>query len=243
MEEMRPSDYTDLVVVCGPYIDGSVITDLMRKMPHARSHGINLSMIQPVEQLSVTFQQLFERDSNRFARPDLAFAASAKRVPAVGRILVHPQPEYGGRARHNQANSAIELLLARHEAAIVTIDTQLVTNTGGLRTPAEVESLIARMDLIVTTRLHGTVLALKHRVPVIAIDPIAGGAKISAQARLIGWPVLFDVDNLDPVRLDAAFSYCQTREAVRLAGECAHRAITILRPLRRKFIDGLLTTY
>ena len=47
-----------------------------------------------------------------------------------------------------------------------------------LRTAEEVESLIARMDVVLTTRLHGLVLALKHGVPVVAIDPIAGGAKL-----------------------------------------------------------------
>lgn len=63
-------------------------------------------------------------------------------------------------------------------------------NAGGLRTSAEIESLIARMDIVVTTRLHDMVLALKNGVPAIAVDPIAGGAKITQQARAINWPIL-----------------------------------------------------
>lgn len=239
MEQMQPADYTDVIVVCGPYNEGWAPAELIRRMPHARSHGINLSMMQPVEQLRLPFHQLFERDSNRCSRPDLSFLAPHQRVPVVGQILVHPQPEYGDRGRHNEANAAIAQLLSRHPAAIVPIDTQLDVNAVGLRSPSEVESLIARMDLIVTTRLHGTVLALKHRVPVIPVDPVAGGAKISAQVRAIGWPVLFTGEDLNPERLDQAFRYCLTREAVELAGERAERAITILRSLEREFIEGL----
>ena len=50
------------------------------------------------------------------------------------------------------------------------IDTRLdVPNNSGLRTPAEIESLIAAMDVMVTTRLHGTVLALRNGVPAIPL--------------------------------------------------------------------------
>ena len=34
------------------------------------------------------------------------------------------------------------------------------------------------MDAVVTTRLHGTVLAIKNGVPPVVIDPIAGGRKV-----------------------------------------------------------------
>ena len=70
----------------------------------------------------------------------------------------------------------------------VKIDTRLDTNQTGLRTPAEVESVIRKMDVVMTTRLHGLVLAIKNGVPVIAIDPVAGGAKIKRQAESIDWP-------------------------------------------------------
>ena len=57
--------------------------------------------------------------------------------------------------------------------AVVAIDTRLDANRTGLRTPAQVESLIARTDVVVTTRLHGLVLALKNGVPAVAIDTVA----------------------------------------------------------------------
>ena len=57
-------------------------------------------------------------------------------------------------------------------------------------TAAQVEAVIARADVVVTTRLHGLVLALKNGVPALAIDPVADGAKVAAQAAAWGWPVL-----------------------------------------------------
>src|SRR5262249_15620796 len=129
--------------------------------------GLDLSMIRPVGEWN-PFDVLLERDSDRAARPDLSFLCRRPRVPVVGVALVHPQREYGPRGRHAEADAALGRLLAAREAALVRIDTRLDENATGLRTAAEVESLIARVDLMVTTRLHGMVLALKNGVPALA---------------------------------------------------------------------------
>jgi polysaccharide pyruvyl transferase WcaK-like protein len=51
------------------------------------------------------------------------------------------------------------------------------------------------MDMVVTMRLHGMVLALKNGIPAVAIDPQSGGAKIVRQAKEIGWLNAFSVDS------------------------------------------------
>jgi polysaccharide pyruvyl transferase WcaK-like protein len=107
---------------------------------------------------------------------------------------------------------------------VVPIDTCLEDNAGGLRTPAEVETLIARMDVVVTTRLHGTVLSLKNGVPALAVDPIAGGAKILRQAEVLGWPVVLTADRFTPQALAEAYDFCLTKEARDRAAHCAARA-------------------
>src|SRR6185436_7115787 len=130
------------------------------------------------------------------------------------------------------ANRAIERLTQSREMACVPIDTRLDTNPGGLRTPAEVESLLARMDVVVTTRLHGAVLALKNGVPVIPIDPEAGGAKIRRQIESIGWPILFCADGLDDALLARALDFCLTDAARLEARACAERAARRVEQLR-----------
>jgi polysaccharide pyruvyl transferase WcaK-like protein len=61
-----------------------------------------------------------------------------------------------------------------------------------LRTPREVEALIARMDVVITTRLHRTVPALKNGVPAVAINSVSGGAKIKRQAEALGSPAALE---------------------------------------------------
>ena len=90
----------------------------------------------------------------------------------------------------------------------VPIDTRLDVNATGLGSPAEVESLIARMDAIVTTRLHGPVLGLKNGVPPVVVDPIAGGQKVIRQAHSIGWSRAYTADRLDDRTLADALDYC-----------------------------------
>jgi hypothetical protein len=193
--------------------------------------GVNLSMVRPLRSYN-PFAHLFERDSTRAAHPDLVFATKEPRVPVVGRCVVETYDE----GRTEITDPAIDRLLARQEVAIVPIDTRLDENEVGLRTPREIESLIAKMDVVVTTRLHGTVLALKNGVPALAIDPEVGGFKIVRQAGVIGWPVVFSVDRISDEALAEAFAYCLTSEARELARSCAARARELLKSIRSEFI-------
>src|SRR5207244_2792607 len=108
-----------------------------------------------------------------------------------------------------KANAAIQRLVALRKMSAVPIDTRLdIPNASGLRNPGEVESLIARMDVVLTTRLHGMVFALKNGVPAIAVDPIPGGDKIRRQAETIGWPLAFCAEDVTHEQLQQAFDYC-----------------------------------
>ena len=227
----KASRYSHVVFVCGPFQDGELEQEMRRHFAGVPLIGMNLSMVQPLQSYN-PFAHLFERDSTRAARPDLVFATREKRVPVVGCCLVEPYDA----GRTEITDPAIDRLLARQEAAIVRIDTRLDENAVGLRTPREVESLIAKMDVVVTTRLHGTVLALKNGVPALAIDPEMGGFKIVRQAGLIGWPVAFAVDQISDKALAEAFAYCLTEEARELARACAARACEQLEATRSEFV-------
>ena len=233
-----PSNYSHVVFVCGPFGNGEPVTAFLERFAGCRMVGLDLSMLQRLDEWN-PFDVLFERDSSEAARPDISFLSCQSPVPVVGVILVHQQREYK-RGMHQAANDAIERLIGSRAMSVVPIDTRLdVANRAGLRSPAEVESLIARMDVVVTTRLHGTVLALKNGVPAIAIDPVAGGAKIRRQTAVIGWPVSFTADNLADQALRAALAYCLTDEAKAKALECRERATMILRDVRAQFIGAL----
>ena len=102
------------------------------------------------------------------------------------------------------------------------VDTRLAH--GDWRSPAtaeQVEAVIARADVVVTTRLHGLVLALKQGVPALAVDPVAGGAKVAAQAAVWGWPVLLARSGnpvLDRDELDRRWAWCRSAAGRARAG-------------------------
>lgn len=226
----NPSEFDRVVFVCGPFQDGELERELFSHFRDVPVIGVNLSMVQPLNEFN-PFQDLFERDSTRTVRPDLTFATRQPLVPLLGVCLVEDYP-----AGHTQeANAAIRRLVDSVEVATVNIDTRLDENSTGLRSPAEVESLIAGMDVLITTRLHGTVLALKNGVPVIAIDPEPGGFKIKRQAELIGWPHCFLVDQLRDEDLRAAFDCCLMPEAKLEANRCEARAREYLEGVKLEF--------
>ncbi len=233
-----PKTYSHVVFVCGPFGNGEPITDFLPRFAGCRLVGLNLSMLESLDAWN-PFDLLLERDSSATSRPDVSFLSRQARVPVVGVVLVHPQSEYKKRAMHQVANEAIHRLVDSREMSVVTIDTRLDTNSAGLRSPAEVESLIARMDVVLTTRLHGTVLALKNSVPAVAIDPITGGAKIRRQAETIGWPVVFTADALTDEALQQAFDYCLTEPARTKARDCCARATKAVQETRDEFISAL----
>jgi polysaccharide pyruvyl transferase WcaK-like protein len=135
------------------------------------------------------------------------------------------------------ANAKLEQIAAELECARIRIDTRLDENQTELRTPGEVASLIARTDVVLTTRLHGMALALRTGVPAVVVDPVAGGAKITRQAQVLGWSRCFAAD-VDVSELRRALRECLTEEARQEAVSIAQQAKKSLAEVRTAF-----TTY
>ena len=234
-----PSSYSDVVFVCGPVGPQATPAALLGRFPSSRHVGIDVTMLEPAASWN-PFDVLIERDSDVVSRPDLSFAAPRHDVPVIGVVLVEPyDPEYGARDMQPAARAAVRRLLDSRDAAIVEIDTRLERNSTGLRTADEVATVIARVDAVVTTRLHGLVMAIKAGVPALAIDPVAGGAKIRRQAEAIDWPYVRVADELDDPDLSRALDACLTEEARALARDCAARAADAIDRIRESFIETM----
>lgn len=235
---VQPSRFDRLLFVCGPFGNGPPLVEMLERFEGCEIVGVDVSMLQPLDEWN-PFDLLLERNSSAAARPDISFAAPLPDAPVVGVVRVHPQDEYGARARHKDANAAIDRLLDAKRMAAVQIDTRLDENAVGLRTPVDVETAVGRMDAIVTTRLHGMVLALRQGVPPVVIDPIAGGAKVITQARRIGWPLAFTVEEATDEILAAALDQClQPSKAVE-ARQCAAAARAEVEQIRDEFVTAL----
>ena len=231
-----PQAYDYVLFVCGPFGNGPPLLEFLDRF-RGKLLGLNLTMLQPLEEWN-PFELLIERDSSRTANPDIVFAAPARRAPVVGLVQIDAQPEYRDDLR-NSAHGAFQRLIDSREMAVVPIDTRLDQNSTGLRSAAEVESLISRMDVVLTTRLHGAVLALKSGVPVIAVDAVAGGAKVLRQCRTLGWQWIFTADSVTDLQLSRAFEHCLTETARRDAADCARRAAHAVELLGQQLLEWL----
>lgn len=240
-----PANYSHVVFVCGPFQRGELETEFLSRFARCNLIGLDLSMLLPLGTWN-PFDFLIERDSDRAAHPDIAFAARAAhhdigfnvrtaRDPSVGICRVEA---YEG-ASVAEANVAIDRLVASGGMVPVNIDTRLDMNSTGLRNAAEVESQLARMDAVVTTRLHGMVLALKNGVPVVAIDPEPGGAKVRRQAEVLQWPVVLAVEAANDNALRSGLDYCLSEPARGRAQASRAHAAGLLDRMRGEFMSAL----
>jgi hypothetical protein len=231
-----PARYSHLIFVCGPFHK----SNLLQRFEGCHRIGINLSMVEPVDSWN-PFDLLLERDSSAATRPDITLLSTTPRVPVVGLVLGRMDENAGKPGSSYQvANAALQQLVASREMSAVPIDTRLdIPGSGSFRTAREIESIISRMDVILTTRLHGMVLALKNGVPAIAVDPIPQGDKIRRQAEVLGWPLIFTVDDLTGKALQQAFDYSFTEAARTQAKECYGRAVKGIEELRDTFLTAM----
>ncbi|MFD7508518.1 polysaccharide pyruvyl transferase family protein [Streptomyces sp. NPDC059853] len=213
LEEAVPEAYTRLVFVCGP-LHGPRVAALHRRFAHCRRVAVGTSVIDPHDPAVTGFHRLLPRDGTPAPpRQDLSLRApGGAAVPVVGVILTDGQHEYGGRRLHAETARTVTSWLAAQPCAPVPLETRLDRTDGRLcGTPEQLLSVLERLDAVVTDRLHGLVLALRCGVPPLAVDPVRGGAKVTAQARACGWPALLPGERLDPAALDHWLDWCLTR--------------------------------
>ncbi|MEV6291588.1 polysaccharide pyruvyl transferase family protein [Streptomyces sp. NPDC051896] len=204
LETARPEAYDTVLFVCGP-VHGPQVTTLHARFRTCRRLAAGVSVVDAADPAATGFHEIIARDGTAApARRDLAATAAAGPLPpVVGVVLSQGQGEYGTRRPHEEVNARLTGWLAGKDCARLSADTRLAEDDWRLCARAEqFLALVSRCDLVVTTRLHGLVLALRTGTPVIAVDPVAGGAKVGAQARAVGWPALVDAGALSEEVLD-----------------------------------------
>lgn len=241
--QVDPLTYSHLLVVCGP-----CWKDLFYRRQeidlawfnHCIRIGINLTMIDPLEDWN-PFDFLIERDSDRTSRPDMTFLETTPEVPVVGRCVIHKQKEYGDRQRIELAIQRINDLIDRRDLAVIDIDTRWpsILNIAVQKNSAHVASIMKRVDVLLTNRLHGLVFAIKSGVPVIAVDSIAGGDKVTAQARTIGWPMVVEAEKATSEWMERALDWCLTIEAKEMVEACRENILIPLQAIEKDFMAAM----
>jgi hypothetical protein len=188
ISEVDPNEFSHVLLVCGPVWKTFFAQHELDRFSHCSFGGINLTIVDFDSIDDTPFDYLRHRDWKGSGRIDLSYFVNISKKPVVGLILAPAQDEYGARQRHEHAHRVIDELRNQGEFAFLEMDTRWPRgrNKNGFNSPEEFESILSLVDAVVTTRLHGLVLSHKSQIPVVAIDPIAGGDKVKAQALALG---------------------------------------------------------
>ncbi|GAA4866190.1 MULTISPECIES: polysaccharide pyruvyl transferase family protein [Saccharopolyspora] len=212
LDAARGTEYSHVVFACGP-VAGDRIDALHEAFPRSRRIAVGVSV---VDGGADGFHVVLPRDGGT-APPELDLATRPGRhdVPVVGVVLAPGQPEYGPRRRHDVVHERIGSWLGALDAAPVVLDSRLDTaDWRHCSTADQFAALLGRVDVVLTSRLHGLVFALGEGVPALAVDPVAGGGKVTEQARAWDWPALVGAEQLVGDErgraLDRWWSWCRS---------------------------------
>lgn len=210
-DEVACDDYAEIIFVCGPVIKYHPIIDtVIRRFPTARKVGISISLFAPDHaSYAQPFDIALAREGGLQRFEDVAILAplrvTQKRLRAsneplvVGLVLRGEQSEYGpDSSLHDQtstlASHVLDTLTTKYRIKTVEIEHHL-TRSG--RAPFDIEGLYSSCDLVFTSRFHGAILAMRNRVPFIAIDQIRGGGKLMNLLSSSGWPFVYSIEHAE----------------------------------------------
>lgn len=233
--EIDPAEYGIFIFVCGPWYPRKPIHALLLKQfAHCFKIGVNLTV---AESGQAGFDALLARDNPLEHRADLAFARPIERLPVVGVLLVERQAAYGSRQRHPYVKKVFDDYLASGKIVPLRLDTVIYNNKVGLKSGAALESLLSKVDVLITNRLHGLVLGLKNNVPVVVVDSVAGGGKVTAQAKSLGWPILIPVEALSLETLDETVQLCLQHDKRHQLDAARQQAQASLDTTKKAFLE------
>ncbi|MFE9249793.1 polysaccharide pyruvyl transferase family protein [Streptomyces sp. NPDC007088] len=211
LDAARPAGYRHLLFVCGP-LHGEQILRLHRRYADCVRLAVDVSVLDPHGPEATGFHRVVARDGDPASppRPDLAALAPAGPTPPlVAVVLTGGQGEYAGRRRHEEVSDILTAWIGARDCARLPVDTRLAVDDWRLCATAEqFLSVVSRCDAVLTTRLHGLVLALRAGVPVLAVDPVGGGAKVTAQARALRWPAVLGAGEVSADALEGWWRWC-----------------------------------
>jgi hypothetical protein len=205
-----PAPYGRMLFVCGP-LHGEPVRRLHEVFARSHRVAVGVSVLDPADPAVAGFDRVLARDAPAAPpAPDLAFGTPARALPPVAAVvLTEGQGEYGSRRRHAEVSGAVLDRLRATGAALLPWDTRIAADDWRVPSSADrFEAVLARADLVVTSRLHGLVTALRRGVPALAVDPVAGGAKLTAQAHAVAWPAILGADEVRTAAFDRWWEWC-----------------------------------
>lgn len=208
-----PVFFDCVLFVCGPILRSHIESSrLFSRFSSSRIAGVGVSLFSPDDfNYYNPFQAVFARQGADKDYGDVAIVAPTplkterlwrKRNPRIGIVLRGKQAEYGVELCLWAETETLVLRTAwaatrNIQGEITAIENHLVHSR---ESPDKIEQHYAECDLILTSRFHGAIEALRSGVPFIAIDQIKGGGKVMKLLSRLGWRHVYKVED---VNLDA----------------------------------------
>lgn len=182
-----PSDSHEcdvLIWVCGPLF-GTFPSELSERVTCRRAIAVNVSDVGHRE-ANRAFDAIWWRDSVGTSNLDLAmFSTLATPTRTVGLLFAGPQHEYA-EDHSGVVDEAVSAWKQMTNSTWVNLDTKYPWNEVGQDHELAIVGLIQSVDCLVTSRLHGLILGTALGTPVLPIEQVDGGAKVTAQATRLG---------------------------------------------------------
>lgn len=254
--ELIADRYDAFVWICGPLIAGSSrFRDLFNRFEGLPRIAAGVSVLPPnVADHFNNFDVCIARDGLDKTYGDLALAAPAaesgafegsqavSKTRSLALCLRGAQREYGpGSCDDKRVDALCDRIVTATGLDPSRIETRLDRSGAAL---ARMELQFQTAGLVVSSRLHGALLALRYGTPVVAIDQIKGGGKVSEVLSRLGWPWVYRADCADPAEIqdaaralldgDVTQRIATTRKAAEDEARTALRALTqnLVRSLR-----------
>ena len=202
----------NICFVCGPLMANPNLVDFLKKQIDAKKSAVGVSVLYEQSKFNRQFDLIVPRDGVAPSYFDLAVSKVSpveykEKPKSVGVCLRGNQKEYG-KDRLSLAKKALDMtneLIKTSGLEPVFINTVLSkTNTAEY-----INNQFRSVDLMFTTRMHGTLLSLAAGKPVIALDQIPGGAKVADICKKVNWPYIFSVESTTQEMLTKALKELQ----------------------------------
>jgi hypothetical protein len=210
---VKPAEVSTLVFVCGPVVGSSKeFNEMISRFSSAKKIAIGVSILpRDSRHYWNPFDVVIPRDGASPAWGDIAPAYTYGRMDAktetapreyVGLCLRGQQSEYGKQnCLFNEANQLANALAKKSKLPVQLLDTKLHNDP---KRSEQIMEYFGRCKFVITTRMHGGVLALCDGIPALGIDQISGGAKLHAVLSTVGWPYVLKAEDaklatLEPV--------------------------------------------
>ena len=198
------------IFVCGPLLKQHPPTkELFEKFSLCTKIAVGVSLL-PKDHFNYhnPFDHVLAREGTTELFADVAILApefrfddrrmhSASKI-TIGLAMRGPQNEYGtevclSKQLDETINSALNEIETWENIHVIKIENHLQRSG---RSPREIEDQYRSCDLIISSRFHGCMMALRHLVPFIAIDQIKDGAKVLNLVGETGWPHVYQADKI-----------------------------------------------